>query len=80
MTATRRQAREWAIQMLVAADLNPPDDVAEFMASFWDELGSLDEDQGRASPRGKLKAFAEERAAGVLARKDEIDAELKALG
>jgi len=76
MTATRRQAREWAIQMLVAADMNPPDDVAEFMASFWDELASLDEDQGRASPRGKLKEFAEERAAGVLASKDEIDAEL----
>ena len=30
MAATRRQAREWAIQMLTAADLNPPDDVGQF--------------------------------------------------
>ena len=29
MTATRRQAREWAIQMLTAADLNPPEDVPQ---------------------------------------------------
>ena len=73
MTATRRQAREWAIQMLTAADLNPPDDIAQFMASFWDELSSLDEDDGRAAPRGKLKEFAQERVAGVLANLKEID-------
>ena len=73
MTATRRQAREWAIQMLTAADLNPPDDIAQFMASFWDELSSLDEDDGRAAPKGKLKEFAQERVAGVLANLKEID-------
>ena len=38
MTATRRQAREWAIQMLTAADLNPPDDIPAFLAAFWEEL------------------------------------------
>lgn len=79
MTATRRQAREWAIQMLTAADLNPPDDVQQFMASFWEEVASLDEDEGRAEPRGKLKEFAEQRLSGVLERKDEIDAELTPL-
>ena len=73
MTATRRQAREWAIQMLTAADLNPPDDTAQFMLSFWEELASLDDDEGRAEARGKLKAFAEERVAGVLANMKEID-------
>ena len=73
MTATRRQAREWAIQMLTAADLNPPDDTAQFMLSFWEEIASLDEDEGRAEARGKLKAFAEERVAGVLANMKEID-------
>ncbi len=73
MTATRRQAREWAIQMLTAADLNPPDDIAEFMASFWEELASLDDEEGRAAPKGKLKAFAEERVAGVLSSLKEID-------
>ena len=78
MTATRRQAREWAIQMLTAADLNPPDDIAQFMASFWDELSSLDESEGKALPRGKLKEFAEERVAGVLSNSKEIDAILVA--
>jgi len=73
MTATRRQAREWAIQMLTAADLNPPDDTAQFMLSFWEELASLDEDEGRAEARGKLRAFAEERVAGVLSNQKEID-------
>lgn len=73
MTATRRQAREWAIQMLTAADLNPPDDIAEFMASFWEELASLDDEEGRAVPKGKLKAFAEERVTGVLTSVKELD-------
>ena len=73
MTATRRQAREWAIQMLTAADMNPPEDRAQFMVSFWEELASLDEDEGRAEARGKLKAFAEERVEGVLSNLKEID-------
>lgn len=79
MTATRRQAREWAIQMLTAADLNPPDDVPAFIAAFWDELASLDEDEGRAVVKGKLKAFAEERVTGVLQMREEIDAILAPL-
>ncbi len=73
MTATRRQAREWAIQMLTAADLNPPSDVPSFMEAFWQELASLDEAEGRSAPKGKLKEFAEERVAGVLASLDEVD-------
>ena len=74
MTATRRQAREWAIQMLTAADLNPPDDVPQFMHSFWEELASLDEEEGRAEAKGKLREFAELRVAGVLSNIKEIDA------
>lgn len=73
MKATRRQAREWAIQMLTAADLNPQDDVRLFIDSFWDEIASLDDDEGRADPRGEAREFAEARVKGVLARKNEID-------
>ena len=62
MAATRRQAREWAIQMLTAADLNPPDDVGQF-----------DSEEGRASPKGEMKDFAEARVVGVLANQKEID-------
>ena len=74
MTATRRQAREWAIQMLTAADLNPPEDTGAFMAAFWNQILDLDEeDGGPQDARGKLKAFAEERVVGVLGSLKELD-------
>jgi N utilization substance protein B len=79
MTATRRQAREWAIQMLTAADLNPVEDVEAMMAAYWQELASLDEEDGGAVVSGKLKRFAEERTAGVLGSLAEIDALLAGL-
>ena len=74
MTATRRQAREWAVQMLVAADLNPPDDVPAFMAAYWNQILDLDDsDGGPVVPPRPLKRFAEERVVGVLASLKEID-------
>ena len=75
MTATRRTAREWAIQMLTAADLNPAEDIRAFMDGFWEQLSDLDEeDGGSAADKGRLKGFAEERVAGVLGSLKEIDA------
>ena len=79
MTATRRQAREWAIQMLTAADLNPPDDKVQFCMDFWNELTLLDEDEGRVEVKGKLKDFAEERVLGVLDNLAEIDSIIEPL-
>ena len=80
MSATRRQAREWAVQMLAAADMNPPEDVAQFMASFWDQVSDLDiEDGGPQKASGKLKAFAEERVVGVLGEIGQIDATIAGL-
>lgn len=74
MQETRRTAREWAIQMLTAADLNPPDDVTAFMASYWNQVSDLDdEDGGPSEAKGKLKLFAEERVAGVLNSVKELD-------
>ena len=74
MTTTRRQAREWAIQMLTAADLNPAEDIRAFMDGFWGQLSDLDEeDGGAAEAKGKLKEFAEERVAGVLDSLKELD-------
>ena len=72
MQVTRRTAR--AIQMLTAADLNPPDDVQTFMNAYWDQISDLDEeDGGPTKAKGKLKAFAEERVAGVLGSLKELD-------
>ena len=74
MEATRRTAREWAIQMLTAADLNPPEDTRAFMDAYWVQIRDLDEeDGGPMKAHGKLKAFAEERVAGVLGATKEID-------
>jgi len=71
---TRRQAREWAIQMLTAADLNPPEDTDAFIASFWEQLGTVDEDEGGiAKVPEKHRAFAEERVRGVLGAQKELD-------
>jgi len=75
MTPTRRTAREWAIQMLTAADLNPPEDIRAFMDACWEQISDLDEaDGGATEAKGKLKLFAEERVAGVLGSLKEIDA------
>lgn len=73
MTATRRQAREWAVQMLTAADLNPPDDVAGFIASFWETLATMEPRDCGAKVKGKIRLFAEERVVGVLEHRTEID-------
>ena len=80
MNTTRRQAREWAIQMLTAADLNPPGDIAAFIAGQWEQLGGLEEEfGGPAKAKGSLKRFAEERVIGVLSNIDELDAILAKL-
>lgn len=69
MTVTRRQAREWAIQMLTAADLNPGLDADTIVGNFWDQLRTLEDENGGTGgelPRGKLRAFADVRVKGVL--------------
>ena len=53
--ATRRQAREWALQLLVQFDLNPPFDVESGITAFWDqqaelELELLEDDTKRCRP------------------------------
>lgn len=82
MTVTRRQAREWAIQMLTSADLNPPtsgdgkisNDLTAFMEAFWTQVTSIDPAEGLIEKiPNRYKVFAEERVAGVLHNLDAID-------
>ena len=76
--ATRRTAREWAIQMLTAAELNPPEDLQAFMSDYFDQISDLEPGDGGASnAHGKLKRFAEERFIGVKTEEAEIDAILQ---
>ena len=71
---TRRQAREWEVQMRTAADLNPPEDVEAFIESFWLQVSDLDApDGGPQKAKGKYKAFTEERVRGVLNSLDDVD-------
>ncbi|MCQ2368570.1 MAG: transcription antitermination factor NusB [Kiritimatiellae bacterium] len=79
MQVTRRQAREWAIQMLTAADLNPPEDITTFILEFWSQISSMDSSEGGGNPNSKYKLFAEERVIGVLNHQEEIDAILSPL-
>lgn len=66
MKATRRNAREWAVQMLTAADLNPTDDVGKMMSVFWEEMVEN-------LPSVEMRDFTEERVVGVLGSLKEID-------
>ncbi len=77
MTVTRRQLREWAVQMLTAADLNPSESVDQVIADFWEQRRTLDEEDGGDGGRlasVKRRAFAEERVRGVTEHLDELDA------
>lgn len=75
MKATRRQAREWAIQLLTAADLNPPSSDETFLADTWPLIEALEISEGGVSEPigGKPRAFAEERVLGVLKSVRELD-------
>ena len=78
MQATRRLAREWAIQMLTATDLNPPEDIPSFIATYFEEIGSIEDEDGGfgKEPTGRYRKFAEERVVGVLGSLKEIDESL----
>ena len=39
---TRRQGREWAVQMLVQFDLNPPDSLDDAVEAFWAQQVQLE--------------------------------------
>ena len=79
---TRRQAREWAVQMIAAADLNPPENLNEFIDNEWELIASADTDglisMNLAAVR-QLKEFTEERVAGVMKTRDELDEIIKPL-
>lgn len=77
MQVTRRQAREWAIQMLTAADMNPEIVVESIVADFWEQLKTLEDEFGGTGgelPGAKMRAFADERVIGVMKNRAEIDA------
>ena len=64
--ATRREAREWAVQLLFQLDLNP-DSADTAFEEFW---------QSRKADKAS-RAFVEQVVSGTRARLEEIDAALR---
>ena len=62
----RRQAREWAVQLLFQLDLNPSE-LDEAMEGFWQDK----------TPDEATKQFTEELVRGVRGNLDKIDGALK---
>ena len=74
---SRRQAREWAVQMLFELDANPGQakSLAELFATFWNgglRLKEQGEDQG-AVPDESARRFAELLVTEASTRRAEID-------
>ncbi|HHU16390.1 MAG: transcription antitermination factor NusB [Kiritimatiellae bacterium] len=91
--ATRRQGREWALQMLFQADMNPGLDIEKSIPKFWrqqytckvEEAEDRDVElpaskkpvEDRVAPP-KIRDFTEKLVRGVLGHLDEIDDKLAA--
>lgn len=66
--------------MLTAADLNPPGDIAQFVAAQWEQICSLSAEDGTpVKVKSAMKRFTEERVIGVLSHLGEIDARITPL-
>lgn len=83
--ATRRQAREWAVQLLFQLDVNPREDQTpdEIFADFWEgQLRLRDEEKDDAKkidvPDPHARDFTESLVRGVMHNRDEIDKRLEA--
>lgn len=82
--ATRRQAREWAVQLLFQLDVNPREDQTpdEIFAEFWEGQLRLreeekDESKKTEAPDSHAKEFTESLVRGVMHYRDEIDKRLE---
>lgn len=88
--ATRRQAREWALQMLFQIDHNPVKDLDQAFVEFWQQQatahgeendgranrpdGAKQDEKGAASP--KIQEFMERVVRGVINNREAIDLRL----
>ncbi|MBN2302811.1 MAG: transcription antitermination factor NusB [Lentisphaerae bacterium] len=63
VTANRRQAREWVVQLLFQLDMNPAEDLEMRLTRFWEETPST----------ANAREFAERLVRGVLEKRESID-------
>jgi len=84
----RREARERAVQFLFQHDLNPPENLEEALAQFWDSQrrAAIAEEKGVATwgqpvelppptvAEAEVRLFAEPLIRGVIEHRNELDA------
>ena len=63
MGKTRRDSREWAVQLLFQMDLNRPKDMRPVLAHFWADVEADD----------KAREYTERIVRGVMSRRGELD-------
>ena len=74
--SSRRQAREWALQMIFELDQNPEPEtpIGERFAAFWkSELRLRAPDEPPEGPEPEVRAFAESLVRGVESRLAAVD-------
>lgn len=69
--ATRRQCREWTLQLLFQLDLNPDDKLDDVYRAFWSDADKQIDARGRR--------FVEELVSGVRGSVAEIDSRIQEL-
>ena len=77
--STRREAREWAVQMLFQLDLNPDAETPqeEVFREFWEgQLRLRDGAEPESAPPDPIRKFTEALVAGVLKNRKAIDAHI----
>jgi N utilization substance protein B len=68
--------------MLTAIDLNRASDIENVIADFWEQLPTLDADDGGlegARVKARMREFASERVLGVMENVTEIDSQIAPL-
>lgn len=75
--STRREAREWAVQMLFQLDLNPDAETPpeEVFREFWEgQLRLRGDAEQDAVPPAPIRKFTEAIVVGVMKHRESIDA------
>jgi N utilization substance protein B len=79
--STRREGREWAVQLLFQLDLNPPppnDTLPDSVfTEFWTGAFRYDDEAERPAPKPHIRAFTENLVRGAWAKRPQIDETLE---
>ena len=75
MPVTRREAREWAVQMLFQLELNPNMELSaeEIFKQFWEGQIRVNGENPDVRPSQNIRKFAEGIVRGVMRNKASID-------